>query len=84
SESVLQMAWCCGGAVGLLLPATYWVGFLVVSIMLVLGLVQTLIVQRGGTLLPSRAALRRGTREPADGAGPAEAPKPRTTQWTAK
>ncbi|MFD9961998.1 MFS transporter [Amycolatopsis sp. NPDC058986] len=52
SETVLQLAWCFGGAVGLLLPPTYWIGFLVVSILLVIGLVQTFMVQRGGSLVP--------------------------------
>lgn len=58
SETVLQLAWCFGGAVGLLLPPTYWVGFLVVSLLLALGLAQTVVVQRGGSLLPSRATLK--------------------------
>jgi len=52
SETVLQMAWCFGGAVGLLLPPTYWIGFLVVSVLLALGLVQTILVRRGTSLLP--------------------------------
>ncbi|WP_027944303.1 MFS transporter [Amycolatopsis taiwanensis] len=52
SETVLQLAWCFGGAVGLLLPPVYWVGFLVVSLLLVIGLAQTFQVQRGGSLLP--------------------------------
>jgi MFS family permease len=52
SETVLQMAWCFGGAVGLLLPPTYWIGFLVVSVLLAIGLAQTLLVHRGGSLIP--------------------------------
>ncbi len=28
SETVLQLAWVFGGAIGLLLPPTYWIGFL--------------------------------------------------------
>ncbi|WP_326566535.1 MFS transporter [Amycolatopsis rhabdoformis] len=52
SETVLQLAWCIGGAVGLLLPPTYWIGFLVVSVLLAVGLTQTYLVQRGGSLLP--------------------------------
>lgn len=52
SETVLQLAWCFGGAVGLLLPPTYWLGFLVVSLLLAIGLAQTFLVQRGGSLLP--------------------------------
>jgi hypothetical protein len=52
SETVLQLAWCFGGAIGLLLPPTYWIGFLVVSLLLGIGLLQTFLVQRGSTLLP--------------------------------
>lgn len=52
SETVLQLAWCFGGAVGLLLPAVYWLGFLVVSLLLAIGLTQTFFVRRGGSLVP--------------------------------
>ncbi|HEV7978686.1 MFS transporter [Amycolatopsis sp.] len=52
SETVLQMAWCFGGAIGLLLPPTYWIGFLVASVLLAIGLVQTYLVRRGGSLIP--------------------------------
>ncbi|HJQ46613.1 MAG TPA: MFS transporter [Amycolatopsis sp.] len=52
SETVLQLAWVFGGAIGLLLPPTYWIGFLVVSVLLALGLTQTFLVQRGDSLLP--------------------------------
>nr|WP_233573812.1 MFS transporter [Amycolatopsis panacis] len=52
SETVLQLAWCFGGAVGLLLPPTYWIGFLVVTLLLAVGLGQTFLVRRGGSLVP--------------------------------
>ncbi|MFL6143141.1 MAG: MFS transporter [Labedaea sp.] len=52
SETALQLTWVFGGAVGLLLPPTYWVGFLVVSVLLAVGLAQTLLTQRGSTLIP--------------------------------
>ena len=52
SETVLQMAWCFGGAVGLLLPPTYWIGFLVASILLAIGFAQTFLVRRGSSLIP--------------------------------
>ncbi|SED71104.1 Predicted arabinose efflux permease, MFS family [Amycolatopsis tolypomycina] len=52
SETVLQLAWCLGGAIGLLLPPTYWIGFLVISILLAVGLTQTYLVRRGGSLVP--------------------------------
>ena len=83
SETVLQLAWCLGGAVGLLLPPTYWIGFLVVSVLLALGLGQTLLVQRGGSLLPTRDMLRRQPAAPAP--PPAQArPKPSRAggKWT--
>jgi MFS family permease len=51
SETVLQMGWVFGGALGVLLPTTFWVGFLIVSVLLALGLVQTLLANRGSSLL---------------------------------
>jgi MFS family permease len=52
SETVLQLAWVLGGAIGVLLPPTFWVGFLVVSVLLALGLVQTMLTRQGSSLLP--------------------------------
>ncbi|RSD19267.1 MFS transporter [Amycolatopsis eburnea] len=52
SETVLQLAWCLGGGAGLLLPPTYWIGFLVITIVLAVGLTQTYLVRRGGSLVP--------------------------------
>jgi MFS family permease len=52
SETVLQLAWVFGGAIGVLLPPTFWVGFLVISVLLALGLVQTMLNRRGQSLLP--------------------------------
>jgi MFS family permease len=52
SETALQMTWVLGGAVGLLLPPTYWIGFLVVSLLLGVGLVQTWLARQGRTLIP--------------------------------
>jgi MFS family permease len=52
SETVLQLAWCFGGAVGLLLPPTYWIGFMVITILLAVGMTQTYLVRRGGSLVP--------------------------------
>ncbi|WP_197318785.1 MFS transporter [Saccharomonospora sp. NB11] len=53
SETVLQLAWVFGGAVGLLLPPTYWIGFLVVSGLLAIGLTQTWLVRGGSSLIPA-------------------------------
>lgn len=52
SETVLQLSWVFGGALGVLLPPTYWIGFTVVSLLLGLGLVQTVLARRGASLLP--------------------------------
>lgn len=52
SETVLQLAWCFGGAVGLLLPPVYWIGFLTISLVLAVGLTQTYLLRRGGSLVP--------------------------------
>ncbi len=52
SETVLQLAWVFGGAIGVLLPPTFWLGFLVVSVLLALGLVQTMLTRQGSSLLP--------------------------------
>lgn len=52
SETVLQLAWCIGGAIGLLLPPTYWIGFLTVSVLVAVGLTQTCLVLNGKTMVP--------------------------------
>lgn len=52
SETVLQLAWVTGGALGVLLPPIYWIGFASVSVLLGLGLAQTLLARRGSTLIP--------------------------------
>lgn len=52
SETALQLSWVIGGAAGVLLPTRYWIGFAVVSGILVLGLVQTFLSYRGHNLLP--------------------------------
>ncbi|MCD5421475.1 MFS transporter [Rhodococcus pyridinivorans] len=52
SETVLQLSWVFGGAMGALLPTELWLGFAVVSVVLVLGFAQTVLTYRGGTLLP--------------------------------
>ncbi|MET4046508.1 MULTISPECIES: MFS transporter [unclassified Rhodococcus (in: high G+C Gram-positive bacteria)] len=52
SETVLQLCWVLGGTLGVLLPTEYWLGFTVVSILLTIGLVQTILTYRGKTLLP--------------------------------
>ena len=52
SETVLQLAWVLGGAIGVLLPPTFWLGFLVITLLLAVGLVQTMLTRQGASLLP--------------------------------
>ena len=53
SETVLQLAWVFGGALGVLLPHdSFRLGFGVVAGLLVLVGIQTTLVGRGRTLLP--------------------------------
>jgi len=58
SETVLQLSWVVGGALGVLLPPEYWIGFGVVTVVLVLGLTQTILTYRGKTLLPGLGGKR--------------------------
>ena len=52
SESTLQLAWVLGGALGVLLYTDLWVGFSVVSSVLILGLAQTVVSFHGDSLIP--------------------------------
>ncbi|MUL48849.1 MFS transporter [Mycobacterium sp. CBMA293] len=52
SESVLQLAWVIGGAIGVLIYTDLWIGFTAVSAVLILGLAQTLVSYNGGSLIP--------------------------------
>jgi MFS family permease len=53
SETVLQLAWVAGGALGVLLPhSTFWIGFAVVTGVVALGGAQTALAARGGGLAP--------------------------------
>ena len=52
SETVLQLSWVCGGALGVLLPAVWWIGFTVLAALLALLLAQTVLAGRGAGLLP--------------------------------
>ena len=79
SETVLQLSWCAGGAVGLLLPPTWWIGFLVVSIMLAFGLAQTWVVRGGGTIIPGLGT-KRPERPGATGAAGTQQPQGATRQ----
>ncbi|WP_322861017.1 MFS transporter [Mycobacterium europaeum] len=52
SESTLQLAWVLGGAVGVLVYTELWIGFTVVTALLILGLAQTLVSYQGNSLIP--------------------------------
>jgi MFS family permease len=53
SETVLQLSWVLGGALGVLLPhENYWLGFTVVAVVVALSGVQTGLLSRGRSLLP--------------------------------
>ena len=56
SETVLQLSWVFGGAFGVLLPPTWWVGFTVIAVIVGLGTVQTVLISRGSSMLPARTA----------------------------
>ena len=72
SETVLQLGWVFGGAFGVLLPPTYWIGFLVVSVLLAVGLVQTIMSRRGASLIRGFGGDRPVT----------PGPTPRAASWT--
>ncbi|UGT39873.1 MFS transporter [Nocardia yamanashiensis] len=52
SETVLQLSWVIGGAMGVLLPTEWWKGFAAVAGVMALGLIQTVVSYRGHSLLP--------------------------------
>jgi len=53
SETVLQLAWVFGGAMGVLLPHdSYWLGFTVVAVAVALPGLQTVLITRGRSILP--------------------------------
>ncbi len=52
SETILQLGWVFGGALGVLLPTEYWIGFTVLAVLLAVGLAQTIQTRRGTTLIP--------------------------------
>jgi hypothetical protein len=46
SETALQLAWVAGGAVGIVLPTTPWIGFLVATAGLAVAVVDTAVSRR--------------------------------------
>ncbi|MCX2928699.1 MFS transporter [Mycobacterium sp. CVI_P3] len=64
SESVLQLAWVLGGAIGVLVYTELWVGFTAISSLLILGLAQTIVSYRGNSLIPGFGGNRPVLAEP--------------------
>jgi MFS transporter len=52
SESLLQLAWVAGGALGVLVYTDLWVGFTAVTAVLIVGLAQTVVSYYGESLIP--------------------------------
>jgi MFS family permease len=52
SESMLQLAWVAGGAVGVLVYTDLWVGFTAITAVLIVGLAQTVVSYFGQSLIP--------------------------------
>jgi MFS family permease len=71
SETFLQLAWVFGGAMGVLLPPTYWIGFSVAAAVAALVGGQAMLISKGASLLPW---IRH--REPPMPPGPAVQPWP--------
>ena len=64
SESVLQLAWVLGGALGVLVYTDLWVGFTAITAMLIPGLAQTVVSYRGASLIPGFGGNRPVLAEP--------------------
>ncbi|WP_370629525.1 MFS transporter [Mycolicibacterium sp. BK634] len=64
SESVLQLAWVLGGALGVLVSTNLWVGFTAISALLIIGLAQTIVSYRGDSLIPGFGGNRPVLAEP--------------------
>ena len=64
SESVLQLAWVLGGAIGVLVYTDLWVGFTAITALLIPGLAQTVVSYRGASLIPGFGGNRPVLAEP--------------------
>mgnify|MGYP002134262542 CR=1 FL=1 len=64
SESLLQLAWVIGGAIGVLIYTDLWIGFTAVTAVLIPGLAQTLVSYNGGSLIPGLGGNRPVFAEP--------------------
>ncbi len=73
SETALQLAWVFGGALGVLLPPDFTIGFSVVAVVGALMFTQSLLTARGSTLVPGLGGNR--PRYPGENRAP-DAPSP--------
>lgn len=64
SESVLQLAWVLGGAMGVLVYTELWVGFTAIAALLILPLAQTVVSYHGASLIPGFGGNRPVVAEP--------------------
>jgi predicted MFS family arabinose efflux permease len=64
SESVLQLSWVMGGAIGVLVYTDLWVGFTAITALLIPGLAQTVVSYRGASLIPGFGGNRPVLAEP--------------------
>ncbi len=64
SESLLQLAWVLGGALGVLVYTELWVGFTAITALLILGLAQTVVSFHGDSLIPGLGGNRPVLAEP--------------------
>lgn len=58
TETVLQLAWVVGGALGVLLPTQYRQGFAVVAVLMAIALAQSALSYRGFSLVPALGGRR--------------------------
>lgn len=64
SESVLQLAWVLGGAMGVLVYTELWVGFTAITALMIPALAQTVVSYRGASLIPGFGGNRPVVAEP--------------------
>ncbi len=64
SESLLQLAWVLGGAMGVLVYTDLWVGFTAIAALLIPALAQTVVSYRGASLIPGFGGNRPVLAEP--------------------
>ncbi|WP_026306329.1 MFS transporter [Smaragdicoccus niigatensis] len=58
SETVMQLSWVIGGAIGVFLPTKWWLGFTVITVIAAIGSLQTFLTYRGKSILPGLGGRR--------------------------